>query len=282
MKITKTINPAKCSAQRCQEKPTHTVAGECWDRDGERIPVCPRHFEAAEEAFEISSFPGAGRVIGEDPDFDAAPPEPEIVPGATTKEIHTPDPQAMALETREAKDSLDLAREMVIETQEDLEFAAEILAGAKGKARELKSRLDKITKPLNAALKEARDLFRPALEYYGTIEVELKKRIEEVTLRQQEESRAAMLKAAEAHEEGDTAGATEALSQVKTVGSVQGLSTRQTWDFVIVDASQIPREFLIPNEKAIRAHARAAKNEAPNPIPGVKFVPRVIVASRSA
>lgn len=47
------------------------------------------------------------------------------------------------------------------------------------------------------------------------------------------------------------------------------VSTRLNWKFRIVDAKQIPRDFLIPDEKAIGAFVRAKKDQAS--IPGVEI-----------
>lgn len=62
------------------------------------------------------------------------------------------------------------------------------------------------------------------------------------------------------------------------VTKVAGISTREDWDFRIVDASLIPREYLTVNESAIRAVGKSTKGNAK--IPGVEFFARTIVAAR--
>jgi len=47
-----------------------------------------------------------------------------------------------------------------------------------------------------------------------------------------------------------------------------GVSTREVWHFEINDAAALPREFLIPDEKAIGAMVRARKGDTN--IPGVR------------
>lgn len=49
---------------------------------------------------------------------------------------------------------------------------------------------------------------------------------------------------------------------------VRGVSGRKTWDFEIVDATKIPREFLMVDEQKIRGVVRAMKGQTQ--IPGVR------------
>jgi hypothetical protein len=60
----------------------------------------------------------------------------------------------------------------------------------------------------------------------------------------------------------------------------QGISTRESWQFEIVDASLLPREYLVPDEKKIRQVVNAMKDRTA--IPGVRVTRGEIVASRSA
>lgn len=55
---------------------------------------------------------------------------------------------------------------------------------------------------------------------------------------------------------------------VPVVPVLQQGTIRTTWDFEITDAALLPREYLMPNEKAIGAVVRALKNVAN--IPGVR------------
>lgn len=265
----------ECEAKRCNRPSAATVPGECWDLDGKRVALCERHVQEASQEFSLDEIEGA--VI---PLTVASVAVARVEDATAALEANTQD--ELREETAEAKGALEEVKALEIQTQDDLDFAAETLAEVKGRSKRLKERLDLITKPMNEALKSARALFKPAMDYYGEIESELKKRISEHALRQEEANRQAMLAASAAHEAGDSEGTAEALASVTTLGEVSGLSTRQTWDFIVEDVSLLPREFLIPNEKLLGAHARSAKGHAPTPIPGVRFVPKVVVASRSA
>lgn len=61
---------------------------------------------------------------------------------------------------------------------------------------------------------------------------------------------------------------------------VAGVSSRQVWKFEIVDGAQIPREYMVPDEKAIGAVVRALGERAN--IPGVRVYAETVISSRSA
>jgi hypothetical protein len=62
------------------------------------------------------------------------------------------------------------------------------------------------------------------------------------------------------------------------VAQVAGVSTREDWDFRIIDDSIIPREYLLVNESAIRALGKTTKGKAR--IAGVEFYSKQVVAAR--
>jgi hypothetical protein len=64
----------------------------------------------------------------------------------------------------------------------------------------------------------------------------------------------------------------------KEVPKVDGVSSRKNWTFRIRDEAQIPREFLMPNEAAIRQVVRALKDKAK--IPGIEVYCEDSVAVR--
>ena len=61
---------------------------------------------------------------------------------------------------------------------------------------------------------------------------------------------------------------------------VKGVSTRQTWKFEITDPDQLPREYLVANDKAIGGVVRALKDKTN--IPGVRVYCEDSIAARSA
>lgn len=61
---------------------------------------------------------------------------------------------------------------------------------------------------------------------------------------------------------------------VPEVRSVYGhvATGRKTWDYEVANADAVPRQFLMVNHDAIKAHIKARqKDKAPTPIPGIAF-----------
>lgn len=57
---------------------------------------------------------------------------------------------------------------------------------------------------------------------------------------------------------------------------VTGTAVRTNWKFRIVNRDEIPRSFMVPDEKAIGVHVRSHKSEAK--IPGVEIYPETSVS----
>lgn len=255
----------QCEVKRCRQKTVATVPGECFGLDGKRVAMCQRHVDMATKEYDLHEIDGAVQPLE----------------GAATAMVEVPE-EELAEATREAKGALEVARELEIETQEDLELVSAWIKEAKGRGKLLKDRLEEITKPLNESLKSIRALFKPPIDACDKIEAELKAKVAAHIASQAERNQAAMEIASEAVEAGDTELAEQALATVTEIGNVDGISHRTSWAFEIEDESKLPREWLVPDLKAIGAHARAAKgDEAPAPIPGVKFSPKVTVVART-
>ena len=92
----------------------------------------------------------------------------------------------------------------------------------------------------------------------------------------------------ESRAEQQEAKADTAVAQARTVPTpyvppantkLTGIATRENWSFRVTDASKLPREYLVPNETAIRNVVRGLKG-ATN-IPGVEVFRDDIVAGTS-
>lgn len=172
-------------------------------------------------------------------------------------------------ETTTATRVRDELRSLPVATTEQIAFASELLVDVKGRLKHLEERLAEITKPLNAALKSARDLFRPAMDAYSDAEVVLKQKIASAHEAIAAENRRAMLAAQEALRAGDVRAAALATAVIAEKPEVAGVRTREAWTFRVIDASRVPREFLAVDEKKIRAHV--AEHGDSRPIPGVSI-----------
>ena len=90
---------------------------------------------------------------------------------------------------------------------------------------------------------------------------------------------------------GDTAGAEAVLENpapmpvryvapapiAPQVAQVAGISTREDWDFRVVNEAAVPREYLLINESAIRALGKTTKGKAR--IAGIEFYPKQVVSA---
>ena len=93
--------------------------------------------------------------------------------------------------------------------------------------------------------------------------------------------------AAEAEESGDSETAQEAIiaatlaqATVTVMPKSKGTAMRELWSAVVVDPSLVPREYLIINQKALDALARATKGSVT--IPGVKFEKTFVNSTRAS
>jgi hypothetical protein len=92
--------------------------------------------------------------------------------------------------------------------------------------------------------------------------------------------------AAEAESAGDSGTAAEAVfeavmakSEVTVMPKIAGTAMRETWKATVIDESKVPREYLMVNQAALDAVAKAAKGKVV--IPGVKFEKVYINSTRS-
>lgn len=180
------------------------------------------------------------------------------------------DQEKADAEKVEALEAITELEGLVIETQDDLEFAADLLAEAKGKAKALKEMQDRVVAPINLALKELKSWFKPGLDALAKYEQGLKAKIAEAHRKKHEEQQKALKAAAAASMAGDTEAAAEAMEAavVEDFEPVKGLSMSHTWDYEITDFEEIPREYLVTDDSKIKAVIRAHKGEIS--IPGIK------------
>lgn len=219
-----------------------------------------------------------------------------------------------------ARAILEVAQAYSIDSPEMAAAAAEELGSIKAKQKELDELRKSLTRPLDEAKARIMDLFRKPQELLAQAETTIKGAIgswqAEERLRAEEQRRAAeevaraererLAEEARQAEEaakaaaaaGDESAAAEAQAKavvlaaeaevvehlapavVEAPAKLAGVSTRQDWDFEIVDANAIPREFLVVDEKKVRAYVKAMKSDAK--IPGVRVFAKEVIAARAA
>ena len=175
--------------------------------------------------------------------------------------------------------ALSLSEMLAINDAKGLAGAIDFLQKIKLTGKVIKNAKEKITKPLNAALKEARDLFRPAENDYLQAEKNVKQKILDYNIAEEKKREEQERKLAERVEKGtlkmDTAvKKIEEMPGVSQQGKTGKVSMRTIQKVVINNEAKLPRKYLIPNETLIRKDALAGVE-----IPGVEIVEEKLLAS---
>jgi len=185
-------------------------------------------------------------------------------------------------EAGEASEILKSIDDMVLETQDDLDFAGGVLVEIRTKKKVLEGERSKATGPLYKVIRLVEGWFRPAIQHYEKAENKLKKRIGEYHVSKRIEMQAALEIAGEASMHGDKLGASAAM-QVATeakVHKVPGVGVSDVVKYKLVDLAEVPREFLKLDDDAVSAYI--AEHGAEAKIPGLKIWKDVNVSARAA
>jgi hypothetical protein len=258
-----------CAAARCRRKTGLIPVGH---PEKGRIVLCEEHQEES--------------GLSEDPGFDVQDVIDAAADGDDGDELvamvtDSPSQTQLQQEAEEADEALNLIQAMPIQNQDDIEFAAEALADAKGHWKRLEDMKRKATQPMNDALKEIRSWFKPAQDFYKECESTIKIKLSMYHERQEREQRKALAEAAEAVQEGTAQEVSTALAKMEQAEEpdITGLSYRTIWDFEVIDAEQVPRAFLQINEQALRLFVSQHQESAA--LPGVRFFSKTVVVSKS-
>ena len=170
------------------------------------------------------------------------------------------------------------AQQLQIKTKEELEGATSILSKIKAVGRLIQEKKESITKPLNEALKNARDLFRPLEAQWSEAEGIVKQKMVAFQISEEKKVEKKEEKIAEKVDNGKISfeQATTKIEKIERPENQVGNTTFKTIKKVVIeDEIKLPREYLIPDEVKIRKDALAGIE-----IAGVKIVEEKIVASR--
>ncbi len=249
MNLKKETKPGQCAAMRCTAAttPEDRTRVDLGDRLLGDVPheLCGRHYGLAVAEYGIANVVRALRTptLGDTP----------TSPSATV--LDTAEPTALALE---AETALAEVRVFAISSQDDLSFASEILADAKARAKYVLARKEAITKPLNAALKAARDLFRPAEEHFAEIERVIKSAIVAFHNAEAEHNRTMLEAASAAFVEGNDAAVASAVAAMGSTTNTDGIGIRYTFGFEVTDPAAVEREMCSPDKTKISTYMRDA------------------------
>ena len=199
----------------------------------------------------------------------------------------------------------DRARQIVIETPEHYSAAAGFLKEIKACRKRIADVFGPIVKAAHEAhkrakaaqneaddpLDQAEGIVKASMIAYDTEQAQIvrQRQIEaEAAARRAEEQRI-VEEAAALEQAGDAQAAQELIEAPviapvvmveKATPAVDGITYRETWQFEVIDANAVPREWLIVDEKKVGAYIRAVKGAAN--IPGVKAYPVKTMSARAA
>lgn len=203
--------------------------------------------------------------------------------------------------TDAARQKLDACRLEVITNDTDYIAYANRRKDTKARLRMLQSGYEQHATPLNVALRSVREVWKPAIDVveqedalrartmgeYQSRKLAEQRKLQAAADEQARKQRAALEnRAAKAEASGKLDKAADLAHQADAVVApvvrtnppkISGQSVREVWSFQIEDASQIPREYLLPDTAKLGQFARAMKADAK--VPGVRFYSETRVAS---
>lgn len=200
----------------------------------------------------------------------------------------------------EANKVLDGAKVITIKTPEQANEAGSWRNEIKAKLKQLDKDRKELTKPLDDVKDKIMDKYRPAVTALESacrlLDGAITKYLDDQEQKRQEQQRkldeeaekkrkAAEIKAAEWADKGNDKKAEEWAEKAETTiapvvaaaPKINGIITRDDWDFEIVNSTIVPRQFMIPDEKAIRVYVKATKGKSP--IEGVRIIPKKITVT---
>lgn len=185
----------------------------------------------------------------------------------------TTKPKEIVEVEKQVKATSDVVLAFKINTADDFNVGVELGGQIKKAQKLLTEKKEAITKPLNEALKNARDLFRPHETALENLERHLKGLMLAFKEKERKEAETQKAKLESKVESGymkpETAVAkAQAIETTdKTVKTTTGAKATETYriEYVVVDVNLIPREYLVPDMQAIKLAFKEGK-----PVAGVE------------
>ena len=165
------------------------------------------------------------------------------------------------------------ANDVKIESAEDNVKAIDLRAQLKEAGSKIKNTKESITKPLNEALKNARELFKPVEELYEKAESIIAGKLLAYNQKIREEAAKEEARIAADLEKGKIKKLETAERRIENIerventthGNIGKAQVRAIQKVRIINEALLPREYLEPNNVAIRRDALGGKS-----IPGVE------------
>lgn len=195
-------------------------------------------------------------------------------------------PESVELVTQnlhvDASGAGEIIKAMVISTATEFETAIAITTDVKAQRARVEELRQSFVGPMNLSVKRINAFFKPVDLAYAEAEATLKTKI--LAYRdQQEREREKLLKEAEAEGQGGsyaTAASIIDQAEATVVPKVVNFSVTKVWDGEIIDASKLPREYLVPDVAKLKAVTKACKGDPK--IPGWRAFQKDIATVRQA
>lgn len=147
-----------------------------------------------------------------------------------------------------------------ITTKQQYEDAASNMKAIKNLVKEAEKEKKQLIDPLNVVIKRIREHFRPFEDKAAEAEAKLKQQMEGYLLKAEKE----MKVIEEKLEKGEIK---KVATAVKKQNEIQATSNiRKVWTAICVDPDKTPREYLVPDEAAIKEALKSGKK-----VPGWKW-----------
>lgn len=183
---------------------------------------------------------------------------------------------------RDAEENAPAYALVTVDNANDYELADALLSDVARRKADVLAMRKSATGPMYTAVKTVEAWFRPLLTALEASERALKDAMGKYRVALEAREREARELAAKAAEARDAPTLIEALTvATEAAAKPAGRATaRYVWAVESVDASALPREWMVPNMTGLETAARMHKGDEPPVVPGVVFVRRAIIGAR--
>lgn len=183
-----------------------------------------------------------------------------------------------ASELATAHDIGRLLESLVINTDAEYDMAGKYLQQATALSKALEAKRKAITGPMMQAKRELDGWIKPIVKVYDAAGATLKRKILEYQGRKMAEKQAIAEQMRAQHAQGNIGQVMQlaAQAQVTSAPVLDNVTMRKRWKFRIVDLNALPREYMVPNDTAIRL---AMSNGIH--VPGVEYYQEDEIAVRT-
>jgi hypothetical protein len=180
------------------------------------------------------------------------------------------------------EETLVYVKDVELKNEDALIEANALLKDLKAELKAIDEMKTSATKPMNESLKIVRAWFRPLEDLGEAIEAKLKQKIATCTLTLRKKAEEDSQKLLAAADSSDYNTLTTLVQEAQVAPTLKGTSVREVWVATIAYPNAVPRDWCVPDDKRIAAHARNTPIEqAPTPIAGVTFMKKAVVSARS-